>query len=348
MSQQPESGVAKKYELEHVDLEDIVVIPQGPKRGFHKGSNSFGFGPQLVGPSFVHHHRSSGVTSNVSEVLKADVDGIEILGGRYFYGGPFDYHFGHFISECLGRLWFWEAAGKNKVLWCPTWWNTNFSWTRKLPQWQVDVLTYCGLSISDLVFVESPLKVERLTIAQQGSSLYGAPHRDFLSWLEGRQEVFLKTKISANLLPEKVFVSRERLGFSGRRIVGIENIIERFKSAGYRIVFPEELSIESQLAIYSHASKLVFEAGSSLHLLELLAEIGGQVAILPRARSEQLQTGSGRGFRRTLAPRCHTPIWTFSGPAWINDSDLFFADHLRRTMVDIPQLLDEIAEAGFL
>lgn len=344
----PSSEVARKEWLEHVDLRDVFVIPQGPKCGLHKGRDSLSFGPQLVGPPFVHHHRGYGVASNVQELLKAEVDGFEKLRGKYFYGGPFDYHVGHFIAECLGRLWFWEAAGKSKILYCPTSLSRTFSWTRELPQWQIEVLSYCGLSISDLVFVESPVQVETLTIAEQGSFLNGIPHPNFLSWLGVRQERFLKNKIATNLLPKKVFVSRGRLNFVGRRIVGIEKIVERFKLAGYEVVFPEELSIESQLAIYCHASKLIFEAGSSLHILELLAEIRGQVAILPRVRSRQAQTGSGRGFRRMLAPRCRTPIWTYSGPAWMDDSDLLVSDQFRRTNVDVSRLLHEIAHAGFL
>lgn len=54
--------------------------------------------------------------------LQQDLDLVQGQTGKYLYAGLFDPHFGHFMVECIHRLWAWRfcAGNYDGIVFAPT------------------------------------------------------------------------------------------------------------------------------------------------------------------------------------------------------------------------------------
>jgi capsular polysaccharide biosynthesis protein len=77
--------------------------------------------------------------------------------------------------------------------------------------------------------------------------------------------------IRKNILGEKVksgsriYVSRANLNKNSRVLLNEAEVSDFFLSAGFQVVFPEEMTIRDQIAMFSTAQVVAGEAGSGLH-----------------------------------------------------------------------------------
>ena len=65
--------------------------------------------------------------------------------------------------------------------------------------------------------------------------------------------------------PQRIFVSRARSGRDGRWLTNREEIEELAAKNGFRIIHPETLPIEQQVALFRSAHQIIGEYGSALH-----------------------------------------------------------------------------------
>lgn len=332
--------------MKKASFDDVIILPQSENAGLHKGVDTFTFGPLVseLDYGFAHHHRSGRIATNVSQMWQYRGINEPKFQGSYFYGGAFDYHFGHFLAECLGRLHGWESSGRHKIVWCPTYKGTGLRWLLKLPEWQKDILTYCGIRTDDIIFITAPTCIERLLVVESGMWLYQTPSSEQILWLKRRQDVFNKSVNNKSSNSRKIFVSRAKIESVNKgRICGIETIEKGLSAAGYVTIYPEKLSIWTQLSLYAHAEKLVFEDGSALHLLELFGRLDAEIAILPRGKR------LGKQFASAIGPRAVNEIWTYKGKVWEDELEKqSITLRARQTYLDVAQLLDELREANFI
>ncbi len=57
-----------------------------------------------------------------------------------------------------------------------------------------------------------------------------------------------------------------------------------FEKNGFKVIYPEKISIKEQLKIYSDAEIIVFTEGSAIHTLQLLGNINAKVIIINRRK----------------------------------------------------------------
>jgi capsular polysaccharide biosynthesis protein len=292
--------------VNHVDLSDVRIIPQSRFAGLHKGIDNVYFGvPQRV-PEYIHHYRSGRSITNIDKLLQIEIDNSEdVLNGNYLYFGAFDYHYGHFISECLGRTWASVHFDFDGILWLPTFHPSHgYEWVRELPAWQNSILSYLGISSDEIYFLTRKAKMSKLIVPESGSWLYTTPENFILDFLKSRQNVYFDGLNCHNSKAKNVFIARGSQ-YSGR-IANVELLYNSVSSQGYEVVFPEMLTFDQQMSLYRDAENIIFEAGSAIHTLELFANLQANVAILPRS-----QAGSS-AFRRILSPRIKK-IWNYTG-----------------------------------
>jgi capsular polysaccharide biosynthesis protein len=213
------------------------------------------------------------------------------LAGTWLFGGWYRKHFGHFVNECLGRLW--ATAEMHKVYDGIVY--LEYGPVKRIKKGEAVIegssLALLGTFLSALnidtrtILIRAPHTVERLIVPEQlhlgGGSADSLKLRDFL----GRAA--LDATPPPGLATDRIYVSRAGLPARNAKFI-LESVIEEnFERAGYGIIRPELYSLAHQIAIYRAAKILVFAEGSAVHLAA------------PILRPEQRAAVLWRGTRRT-------------------------------------------------
>lgn len=188
--------------------------------------------------------------------------------GRLFWCGPLAFHFGHQIADFGSRVLLASVDPRGgDLLWLP--WRAASSWHELLP-WQRSLLTYLNPGGKRHRIASEPLRVSELVVVPQQARMRAAPslaHLEALGWCERAI-----TPRPAGV----IYLSRTRFAAcrSAATLVGAfagEALLEQLLlERGVRVVHPETLPLEEQLAIYLGAEALIVVEGSAQHGLELL------------------------------------------------------------------------------
>ncbi|RMB12442.1 glycosyltransferase family 61 protein [Eilatimonas milleporae] len=212
------------------------------------------------------------------------VDGpVATLPGRYMYGGPLFIHYGHFITESLGRLWGLSPADEtygpvDGVVFLPLT-KLEIAGADDLRAYMTRTFEYLGLAPDRLVFPSAPVRVESLIVPEQGCGLGMPSLPAFRRFVAARR----REKHS----PHKyVYVSRENY-LHKASLLGESLLAARLAAAGFFILRPEEYPIAEQVDILASADVLVFAEGSALHTMLLVPDYRGRVYIVRRRNNAQ-------------------------------------------------------------
>jgi len=217
----------------------------------------------------------------------APENGPRPLAGSYFH---LDHevrgHFGHTVTEVLGKVWGWRAAKRAD----PSLKALVHANRRDAPtEWELTMLEAAGIPRDDVVFTRDPVRVERLVGA---TSMFGNPqfaHPDLLELWQGIADR-LETSASADV-PERIFVSRR----PGRRpCLNLAEVEAFFEDLGYRVVYPEDYSLGDQVRLFRRSRSVAGFAGSGLFGLMWASEPKPVTMLVPDrypARNEFLING---------------------------------------------------------
>lgn len=96
----------------------------------------------------------------------------------------------------------------------------------------------------------------------------------------------------------KIFLSRAGLNLDRRKLINSQEIMDFFDSAGFEIIFPENLSIHEQVKIFSQTSILAGEAGSALHNSIFCGENTTVINLQSSRQSHFIQSSLCNAFRQ--------------------------------------------------
>lgn len=209
--------------------------------------------------------------------------------GRWVHGGYLAPHFGHFLTESLGRLWWFEESDAGPIDGIVfRWFNSvKFGETDRAGRLQPKafvsvILDLLGISAPARTAV-GPVCAETLIVPAQlmalttGPQIAGHPRfRRFVARMAHHPS------IDGRATARNLFVSRSRLeGMHGA--IALEAWLdELFAAAGYDVVHPEALSLQDQISLYRSADRIVFTEGSALHLYAYVAQPGQRACIILR------------------------------------------------------------------
>jgi capsular polysaccharide biosynthesis protein len=233
--------------------------------------------------------RLDSVTSNLARIPPRDSPRRTLSGDFYNLDCLFDGHFGHLTTEVVSRLWGWdEAKRENPDL------KAFFHVRPKRnnnPVLERALFTAYGISESDLVWVEGPVRVRSLVSATpmwQDQSPHFA-HPEITDVWQRLTAGLLKDSAPAS--HERIFVSRGEKLSSRRHCRNQAEVEQFFADRGFHVFYPEQLSLTDQVALFAGARVVAGFSGSAMfnlmHSSRLEAMIVlGQNAYL--ARNEQL------------------------------------------------------------
>lgn len=216
---------------------------------------------------------------NATPVLPEAVE-IRDLPGRYVFGGIFYGHFGHFIVESLSRIWALDAIGQpvDGMIFTPK--------TPRVTEYHVEIyrklLDAFGVTIP-IEIAKGVVRVEELYVPQQGFGMYDliGGSREFRDYINSHAG-----KTVEPVGPERLYVSRSRLGPGRGSILGEYRIEELLAEEGYEIFHPQQATQLEQIARYRAARQVIGADCSPLHLLGYVGDAGQNVGILTRRSME--------------------------------------------------------------
>lgn len=183
------------------------------------------------------------------------------LDGEFVWSGAWHSHFGHFITETFlsiltalpalserpdARLLFvnWPSRTQQRPVTFPA----HVKW----------FLERVGISESRISVLDHPVRVENLVLPEPAFSAKFRPSPAAVNAIDALGFSFPKKR------SERLFLSRSKLPTASRNS-GNAEIEVAYEKAGFDIVYPEELSIEDQIARICAAEIIAGENGSALH-----------------------------------------------------------------------------------
>lgn len=189
------------------------------------------------------------------------------LPGRHLWGGTLFYHFGHFLTESLSRLWAVEKCNVDSIIFTPK--GMRGKRPEHLSEFQEAILNKLGVHIPVRTLYE-PVEVEELFVPGQGFGLgtisRGTP--EFRNFAGKMASEFVNTEPSG---ATKLYLSRSKLSKKNGSVLAEAALEAALVDEGFRIFHPQEHTIAEQLQAFRAARKILGPDGSAFHLAGFVA-----------------------------------------------------------------------------
>ena len=239
------------------EVENHIILPLRHERINARGSKfSGGIVTETMdfyAPCAHIHDLSNGIGS-LKEGYSVDLSSVMTDERTVIWGGVLFDHFGHFLCESLNRLWYEVKHSDQKypvVFICEK--------SRKISASVRSCLDLLGLTGDRLILIDRPTRFSKIIVPEASSVLTGFYTEEFVLPFHAIAE-----KV-APLPYEKVYFSRRKLK-GGIKIYGEDRLEKVFKANGYKIVYPEKISLNEQIAYVKGAKEIACVMGSATHL----------------------------------------------------------------------------------
>lgn len=173
--------------------------------------------------------------------------------------------YGHFLLESLGRVWALNNIDPSvRVVFHASTVAIPKTLPSKKSNWIWETLKAFGIELDRILVLEEPTRFARILVPD--------PLYEPLSWafqcaadpFRGVAKKVLDGKL-AQMRSEPLFISRSRLASSQRRIVGEYELEIALRRNGFRIVYPEAMSLEEQIITINQHSDIFAGDGTAAH-----------------------------------------------------------------------------------
>ncbi len=183
------------------------------------------------------------------------------------FGGVLYWIFGHAVTECLSRLW-WFAEHPDtpyKVVFLDIPRNKGFQY------W--NILAAMGLPRDRIEVVTEPTRFDKIIVPDQAWIMYGEYHREMLSVYDA-----FKARVEPGPY-KKVYLSRTE--YFGKEEVNEAYYEDFFRRRGFVVIHPEKLPFPEQVSVIGGADELAC-LQSSLLYMTAFCKPGAKVTVLTR------------------------------------------------------------------
>lgn len=193
----------------------------------------------------------------------------EYIDADAVFMGQVHWHFGHFLTECTGRMWAAiDTVPNRKYVFIGN------PLADPAPEYVFEFMEQMGVSRDDVIILRHTARFRRvfvpdMSVVRDASS--GAWASTF--------GAMAKNAVGGGRVA-KIYVSRTAMT-DGRKTFGEERIQEIFARNGFQIIHPEQMSLAQQVAVIKNCKVLAGCAGTALHLA-LFMKPGGTVIQLKR------------------------------------------------------------------
>lgn len=254
-------------------LQDAVVVPE------RDGQPALACGVLKSDGSFADLSRGwIRAFKATAEPTVPDSEAIDHLSGSHLFAGHLRGHFGHFLVESTARLWALaeQDIAPDSVLYLP--YRGKPGAANKVRNALRPFFDALRIDVPINV-VERPTLVDNLVLPELGfgwrARFAGSP----------KYQLFMRDRLCAISEPDgsaDLYVSRSLLNPEKGGVVGERVIEENLARLGYEVFHPQKHDLETQIARYRAARRIVALDGSALHLAGFVADPSVRVGIILR------------------------------------------------------------------
>ncbi|HEY7052310.1 MAG TPA: glycosyltransferase 61 family protein [Mycobacterium sp.] len=223
-------------------------------------------------PDSFHHHLSPDLANrnikNVSAQFARIPDSARprtVLPGNYYHmDSQNSGHFGHLLTESVGRLWGWHVA-KERMPDLKLLFRKRFPNEREIDL-ERNIFAAFGIHEQDIMCVDEPVFVESVVAAapmwHNAMPFYVHPQIKSSIW-----DVITDHLVNSRAPKfDRIFVSRQSNGTS-RACRNGQDVEALFTAHGFEVVYPELLSLSDQAALFANARVVAGFGGSAMYNL---------------------------------------------------------------------------------
>ena len=278
---------------------NVLIVPQTLSSHFGMDFESRNFGIVDIHSDTRYpalHRRGQRTIENIENLDKYSSlpEDYEYLKGKYFYGGIFSPHFGHFFSESIHRLrgYIENQKDYDGLIFLASPFRGRFDWIEDLPTYiQFTLRDYFGVELRKIKWILNETVVSELTVFSQDSSLGNEPDKIYLDYLRGYSQRYLE-----NNSEKKNYILSRSSYLNMGRCLGLDYIFGSLNS--FKVFRPEEHDIETQIRTLINANLLVIEEGSAIHLIDLIGYTNAKIVFISR------RGRNGKYWQKMYESRC--------------------------------------------
>lgn len=201
------------------------------------------------------------------ESYKVDKSEIQYYDEKIIFGGVIISTFGHFILECLSRLW-WVLENNNNYKIAFLLVNDTYK------SYYDNFFKLLDINLNRIIYVKEPSQFKEIIV----------PDETMYAWSNFKDKYNIIYEKIMNNVKEKEFrkLYLTRSKFENNDCFNEKYFEDFFKKRGYEIISPEQYSIEEQIGFIKGADEVVCTLGTLSHLL-LFAKPKTKLVILNRA-----------------------------------------------------------------
>ena len=243
----------RKLEVQEID--NGIILP--PKDAGNSKYNGGVFDSELnFKAGFFRNNPPSTGALGVSGVY----DAVKILerDEEVIFGGVLIGLFGHFILECLGRMWYLlkNRSDNRKIIFLLLPYTEEKSWF-------FDFFDLMNIDRDRIEILQEPTKFKKIVV----------PDESIHSWYDYTKEYtsiydYIRNRVKKSGI-KKLYLTRSKITYNedrkGMYLCNEEYFEQFYKSKGYTVVSPETFSIEEQISMAANADEIVSTLGSLSH-----------------------------------------------------------------------------------
>lgn len=175
------------------------------------------------------------------------------------YFGLYFQHWGHFLIDLIGRLWFYASKDENNR-------NIKLAYIgEQEPKGNfLEFFELLGIPAENLIHVTEPTRFKNVIVPEfscKSCEWYSDEYKSIFDSMAARveKEQYVPSELS-NL--EKIYLSRLAFGKAKSTEFGEDKISEWFESNGFVSFSPEKLSVRAQIYLWNHAREIACLDGS--------------------------------------------------------------------------------------
>ena len=183
-------------------------------------------------------------------------DTAEYVDEDVIYCGVYIHQWGHFLLETTNRLWYWLSLSQDDRARYKLVFLCNYK--QKPHGNMLEFLNLLGIKTEDIISIETPTRFRSIVIPEHSSRLGESYTKEFLIPF---QEIVKHISPSSY---KKIYLSRTKF-CENANTIGEEKIEKFFAENGFKIIFPETLSLKEQISLMLGAEQVVMLNGSASH-----------------------------------------------------------------------------------
>ena len=213
--------------------------------------------------------------SYVNHGYEFDCENVDYIDEEVVYLGFIQDHWGHFIVDFATRLWIVSQCENQDM---------KYAFFIKENQ-KLDLhpnifrfLELMGINNENALFLNEITKFRKVIVPEcsyQTNSYFSDSYLDTFDYVADKIQVSGKSY-------DKVYFSRLHYPKAKEKEIGEESIENLFKSNGYKVIYPEEHSLDEQIEIIRNAKEIAAVSGSLTHNM-LFAQNGKKLTIINKA-----------------------------------------------------------------